>query len=103
MKRLISTKYKQAATALLFSLCVLSFQSKPAAADTPASIVQTAVQSGQTNTLVKLLQAADLVEAVSGHGPFTVLAPTDDAFAKIPPVVVKQLLEPETKQSSKRS
>ena len=97
MKRLISTKYKQAATALLFSLCVLSFQSKPAAADTPASIVQTAVQSGQTNTLVKLLQTADLVEAVSGPGPFTVLAPTDDAFAKLPPAVVKQLLEPENK------
>jgi transforming growth factor-beta-induced protein len=97
MKRLILTKYKQAATALLFSLCVLSFQSTPAAADAPASIVQTAVQSGQTNTLVKLLQAADLVEAVSGPGPLTVLAPTDDAFAKLPPALVKQLLEPENK------
>ncbi|MCP4503582.1 MAG: fasciclin domain-containing protein, partial [Deltaproteobacteria bacterium] len=47
------------------------------------SIVETAVGSGQTNTLVKLLQAADLVEAVSGPGPLTILAPTDDAFAKV--------------------
>ena len=91
MKRLISLKYKQAATALLFSLCILSFQGKAASADAPVPIVETAVQSGQTNTLVKLLQAADLVEAVSGPGPLTVLAPTDDAFAKLPPALVKQL------------
>ncbi|MDG2409500.1 MAG: fasciclin domain-containing protein [Pirellulales bacterium] len=58
------------------------------------SIVETAVGSGQTNTLVKLLQAADLVEAVSGPGPLTILAPTDDAFAKLPSALVKKLLDP---------
>jgi uncharacterized surface protein with fasciclin (FAS1) repeats len=61
------------------------------------SIVETAVGSGQTNTLVKLLQAADLVEVVSGPGPLTILAPSDDAFAKLPPELVEQLLAPENK------
>ena len=72
----------------------LAFNAQTACAKQPMSIVETAVSSGQTNTLVKLLQAADLVEAVSAPGPLTILAPTDDAFAKLPPALVKKLLDP---------
>ena len=47
-------------------------------------IVDTAVKAGKFNTLAAALQAADLVETVKGKGPFTVFAPTDEAFAKLP-------------------
>lgn len=49
-----------------------------------ADIVDTAVASGAFSTLVKAVQAAGLVETLKGPGPFTVFAPTDDAFAKLP-------------------
>ncbi len=77
---------------IVLSSLVLTTQTE--AAKPSMSIVETAVSSGQTNTLVKLLQAADLVEAVSAPGPLTILAPTDDAFAKLPPALVKKLLDP---------
>lgn len=86
-------KPKWAAFAIC-ALCTLFISGELASAKQPMSIVETAVGSGQTNTLVKLLQAADLVEAVSGPGPLTILAPTDDAFAKLPPALVKKLLDP---------
>lgn len=57
------------------------------------SIVETAVSAGQFNTLVTALKAADLVEVLSGPGPFTVFAPTDDAFAKLPKGTVEALLK----------
>ena len=47
-------------------------------------IVDTAIEAGSFTTLVKAIQAADLVETLKGEGPFTVFAPTDEAFAKIP-------------------
>ena len=47
-------------------------------------IVQTAADNDQFKTLVKAIEAADLVETLKGEGPFTVFAPTDDAFAKVP-------------------
>ena len=56
----------------------------------------------QFSTLVKLLQAADLVDALKGKGPFTVLAPTNDAFAKIPADKVAELLKPENKAMLKK-
>jgi uncharacterized surface protein with fasciclin (FAS1) repeats len=49
-------------------------------------------------TLVKAVQAADLVSALKGKGPFTVFAPTNDAFAKLPPKVLADLLKPENKE-----
>ena len=49
-----------------------------------ATIVEIAVGDGRFETLVAALQAADLVETLAGPGPFTVFAPTDDAFAKLP-------------------
>ncbi|MCS7209626.1 MAG: fasciclin domain-containing protein [Fimbriimonadales bacterium] len=56
-------------------------------------IVDTAIAAGQFKTLVKLVQEAGLVEALRGEGPFTVFAPTDDAFAKLPKSQVDALLK----------
>jgi uncharacterized surface protein with fasciclin (FAS1) repeats len=60
-------------------------------------IVDTAVSAGQFNTLAAALDAADLVETLKGPGPFTVFAPTDEAFAKLPAGTVENLLKPENK------
>ena len=54
------------------------------AADAPKDIVDTAVAAGSFKTLATALQAAGLVETLKGKGPFTVFAPTDEAFAKLP-------------------
>ncbi|MFN6130483.1 MAG: fasciclin domain-containing protein [Planctomycetota bacterium] len=61
------------------------------------NIVETAVEAGNFKTLAAALAAADLVEAVKGPGPFTVFAPTDEAFAKLPKGTVETLLKPENK------
>ncbi|PYG32473.1 fasciclin domain-containing protein [Pelagimonas varians] len=60
-------------------------------------IVDTAVAAGSFNTLAAALQAADLVETLKGEGPFTVFAPTDDAFSALPEGTVETLLMPENK------
>ncbi|MEM1313308.1 MAG: fasciclin domain-containing protein [Pseudomonadota bacterium] len=60
-------------------------------------IVDTAVGAGTFNTLVAAVQAADLVEVLKGEGPFTVFAPTDEAFAALPEGTVETLLMPENK------
>jgi uncharacterized surface protein with fasciclin (FAS1) repeats len=60
-------------------------------------IVDTAVSAGDFNTLVTAVKAADLVETLKGEGPFTVFAPTDEAFAKLPAGTVEDLLKPENK------
>ncbi len=62
-----------------------------------ADIVDTAVAAGSFETLVAAVQAADLVEALKGEGPFTVFAPTDEAFAALPEGTVETLLKPENK------
>lgn len=68
--------------------------------DSPKNIVQTAVAAGQFKTLVKAVEAAGLVETLSGPGPFTVFAPTDDAFAKLPDGALESLLKnPESLKS----
>lgn len=61
-------------------------------------IVDTAVSAGSFKTLTAALDAAGLVETLKGKGPFTVFAPTDEAFAKLPEGTVKSLLKPENKQ-----
>lgn len=61
-------------------------------------IVDTAVEAGQFRTLAAALEAAGLVETLKGAGPFTVFAPTDEAFAKLPAGTVENLLEPENKE-----
>jgi uncharacterized surface protein with fasciclin (FAS1) repeats len=71
-----------------------------AAAAPPASqkdIVDTAVAAGSFKTLAAALQAAGLVDTLKGPGPFTVFAPTDAAFAKLPAGTVENLLKPENK------
>ena len=60
-------------------------------------IVDTAIAAGQFNTLVAAVQAADLVDTLKGGGPFTVFAPTDEAFAALPMGTVEDLLKPENK------
>jgi uncharacterized surface protein with fasciclin (FAS1) repeats len=60
-------------------------------------IVDTAVAAGSFTTLAKALQAAGLVDTLKGKGPFTVFAPTDEAFAKLPAGTVEDLLKPENK------
>jgi len=62
-------------------------------------IVDTAVSAGSFKTLTAALEAAGLVETLKGKGPFTVFAPTDEAFAKLPEGTVKSLLKPENKQN----
>jgi uncharacterized surface protein with fasciclin (FAS1) repeats len=63
----------------------------------PKDIVEIAVSSGSFNTLVAAVKAAGLVETLKGKGPYTVFAPTDAAFAKIPAETLKDLLKPENK------
>jgi uncharacterized surface protein with fasciclin (FAS1) repeats len=60
-------------------------------------IVNTAVSAGQFKTLAAALDAAGLVDTLKGDGPFTVFAPTDEAFAKLPDGTVENLLKPENK------
>ena len=62
-----------------------------------ADIVDTAVSAGNFETLVAAVKAADLVDTLKGDGPFTVFAPTDEAFAKLPAGTVDDLLKPENK------
>lgn len=61
-------------------------------------IVDTAVGAGKFNTLVAAVKAAELVETLKGKGPFTVFAPSDDAFSAIPEETIKELLKPENKE-----
>ena len=73
---------------------------KPVASDDApqkTDIVDTAVGAGSFKTLAAALKAADLIDTLKGPGPFTVFAPTDDAFAKLPKGTLDDLLKPENK------
>ena len=87
---------------VLTSLTVIAIgggASLSTAADVPQKdIVATAQAAGQFNTLIAALQAAGLVATLQGKGPFTVFAPTDAAFAKLPVGTVESLLKPENKK-----
>lgn len=65
-------------------------------------IVDTAVAAGSFNTLAKALTAAGLVQTLKGSGPYTVFAPTDEAFAKLPAGTLENLLKPEQKAELRR-
>ena len=78
-------------------LLTLSFRSS-AFAEPKKDIVDTAVAAGDFKTLAAALQAAGLVDTLKGPGPFTVFAPTDEAFAKLPAGTLEDLLKPENKQ-----
>jgi uncharacterized surface protein with fasciclin (FAS1) repeats len=62
-------------------------------------IVDTAIAAGSFNTLAAALKAAGLVDTLKGEGPFTVFAPTDEAFAKLPAGTIEMLLKPENKDT----
>jgi uncharacterized surface protein with fasciclin (FAS1) repeats len=74
--------------------------SGPVLAD-EADIVATAIAAGNFTTLTTALNAAGLVETLQGEGPFTVFAPTDEAFAKLPAGTVENLLKPENLEQLK--
>ena len=78
---------------LLMSIFALALTSMASAAD----IVDTAV-AGKFNTLVAAVKAAGLVDTLKGPGPFTVFAPTDEAFEKLPAGTLDSLLRPENKE-----
>ena len=80
----------------LVGLCLvggLAAGRTPAVEREDKDIVQTATDDDQFKTLVKAIEAADLVETLKGEGPFTVFAPTDDAFAKVPKDKLEALLK----------
>src|SRR3954462_8810018 len=84
--------------AVVFALA-LSLSSTARAADEGAKkdIVDTAMGADNFKTLVAAIKAAGLVDTLKGAGPFTVFAPTDDAFAKLPAGTLDDLLKPENK------
>ena len=79
----------------LFGACCCTSGSKAAQGD--SDIVETAVAAGDFTTLTVALESAGLVETLKGDGPFTVFAPTDAAFRKLPAGTVENLLKPENK------
>jgi uncharacterized surface protein with fasciclin (FAS1) repeats len=85
------------AAAATIALGVTGWSKAIASNEAGADIVDTAVAAGSFNTLVAAVQAAGLVETLKGDGPFTVFAPTDEAFAKLPAGTVEMLLQPENK------
>lgn len=87
---------KRYATRVMAAVAVVLAMAGSASAQ-GKDIVDTAVAAGQFKTLAAALQAAGLVETLKGKGPFTVFAPTDAAFAKLPKGTVEELLKPENK------
>lgn len=92
--------FKAAALALLAATAPLA--SAPALAQTETAakgnIVETAVSTGVHKTLVAAVQAAGIAEMLAAPGPFTIFAPTDDAFGKLPAGTVETLVKPENRQ-----
>ena len=104
---------KRAVTLLLAGFAISGLAAIPAIAETPMAsdtvvvggspmyptknIIQNAVNSKDHTTLVAAVKAAGLVETLEGSGPFTVFAPTNEAFSKLPPGTVDTLLKPENK------
>ena len=83
---------------LLLGALLLSLTFNVQAADAKKDIVDTAVGAGSFKTLVAAVKAADLVKTLKSDGPFTVFAPTDEAFAKLPKGTLESLLKPENKK-----
>src|SRR6056300_1821345 len=78
-----------------YSILSLVLSSNP----TQMNIVETAVSNDNFSTLVAAVQAGDLVDALSSEGPFTVFAPTNDGFKKLPEGTLETLLKPENKET----
>lgn len=88
-------QYKLTSPVLALGACLTILSGSALAAD--KDIVDTAVDSGKFTILAKALKAADLVDALKSDGPFTVFAPTDDAFKRLPKGTIETLLKPENK------
>jgi uncharacterized surface protein with fasciclin (FAS1) repeats len=86
-----------ASTAAFADECPYSKAKMTSANAAQKDIVDTAVGAGSFKTLVAAVQAAGLVDTLKGDGPFTVFAPTDDAFAKLPAGTVESLVKPENR------
>ncbi len=82
----------------LLSFCMSCAQAAESEKAKGKDIVDTAVAAGKFKTLAAALKAAGLVDTLKGAGPFTVFAPTDEAFAKLPAGTVESLLKPENKE-----
>ncbi|WP_421693441.1 fasciclin domain-containing protein [Aestuariivirga sp.] len=87
------TRLRNLAAAAAFTVSAFALSAQAFAAD----VVDAAVANGNFKTLVAAVQAAGLVDTLKGKGPFTVFAPTDEAFAKLPAGTVDMLLKPENK------
>jgi len=92
---------KTLVTTTLAAFVITLAASQPAHAQ-GKDIVDTAVAAGSFKTLARALVAADLVNTLKGPGPFTVFAPTDEAFAKLPAGTLENLLKPENKAQLQR-
>ena len=82
---------------ILSSMLVTLFSGFALAGGHKHDIVDTAIKAGSFNTLVAAVQAAELVETLKSKGPFTVFAPTDEAFSKLDKATLESLLKPENK------
>lgn len=90
-------RIKVGVIAALLAICTAA-AAAPKNSTGDKDIVDTAVAAGSFQTLAKALRAADLVDTLKGPGPFTVFAPTDEAFAKLPAGTLDELLKPENKE-----
>ena len=100
----MNTAFRRLTALAAFSAIVLTAGNLALAKPAPKAskdIVDTAVAAGSFKTLVAAVQAAGLVDTLKSKGPFTVFAPTDDAFAKLPAGTVENLLKPENKEKLK--
>jgi uncharacterized surface protein with fasciclin (FAS1) repeats len=98
-KKIRRDELKAASFALILSVLVSAMPA--AAGSAQKDIIDTAVAAGSFNTLATALQAAGLADTLKGRGPFTVFAPTDEAFSKLPAGTVESLLKPENKEKLK--
>lgn len=102
MKRIISVL---TSIVMVLSMLILNttntFASEATYLKEEKNIVDIAISDGRFTTLVEALKAAGLVDTLKGEGPFTVFAPTDDAFKKLPAGTLENLLKPENKETLK--
>ena len=95
-------KKKTMIAGIVAAMAITGAAANMGAAPVDQDIVDTAVAAGSFKTLVRALQAADLAETLKGAGPFTVFAPTDEAFGKLPAGTLEALLKPENKPALQR-
>ena len=95
----VKMNFRTQLVALLLGLsCTIMAKAEKSKKSEKKDIVDTAVAAGSFKTLAAALKAGDLIDALKSKGPFTVFAPTDEAFAKLPKGTVESLLKPENKE-----